>query len=61
MPLVNKRDPGGWMSPALQKSNEEQPKTPIFAARSESVAHPVISVTGSPDMPYSRIALVGLQ
>ena len=58
MPLVS-RDPGGWMSPRNQKP-EKKPR-PVLTARSEPVGHPTISPTGSPAMPYGRIALIGLQ
>lgn len=61
MPLVNRRDPGGWMSQANQKNRKGNTGTPVFSSRSEPVAHPTISVTGSPAMPYSRVALVGQQ
>src|SRR5256885_1877402 len=62
VPLVNKRDPGGWMSPANQKSKAERsPRTPVFTSRSEPVAHPTFAITGDPSMAYSRVALIGQQ
>jgi hypothetical protein len=59
MPLVQ-RDPGGWMSPRNMKQ-EKVVLRPVFTARTEPVNHPTIAPTGSPAMPYSRVALVGIQ
>jgi hypothetical protein len=59
MPLVQKRDPGGWMT------NPTPPATgvvgpPVLTARNEPLRAPAVAATGNPAMEYSRVALIGM-
>lgn len=59
MPLVQKRDPGGWMtrpSPAVVGTTGP----PVLTAHNEPLRAPAIAPTGAPSMEYSRVALIGM-
>lgn len=59
MPLVNRREPGGWVT-AQKRDVMRGPLLPVFTMREDPTRAPVIAATGNPSMEYSRVALIGM-